>query len=549
MKKLISLSVMTLIALSVCSQDFDWAVKAGGNESDQGYDIASTAEGISYVTGWFSDTAWFGDQSLVSAGRKDVFLAKYGIDGSLVWVAHAPGAGSNTASGIATDPEGNVYITGWFEQEMQFGETSLETFGLYDMFVAKANPEGQFLWARQSFGEQDNYGNRLCINPEGDVIVAGSFRHVVDFGNEIGFESEGDRDIFIANYSTEGDIQWVKQFGGPGEDRAYGIETDAGGNIFFTGFFNGTISFKELIMYSPAITSSYIAKLNPAGSLQWARRFAGGANDFSRGFGLGLDEESNVYSTGFFSGTLNLNFQDTLFATGGPFDLDIFLAKHNTEGELVWALNAGGVHMDQGRDLEVDPNGNTYLTGFFNSLAEFGMLEKESFGMSDVFVAKFNPEGEITWLLNAGGTLADFGFGISTGADSSAYICGAFTEDAFFGDISLEGWNLQDIFIARVDPSGTFIYLNHNDQQIRIYPNPVDEKFSFRLGKDNFLSGEMVLRIHDAGGRLVEEQRISQATALSDHLLDTSTYRDGAYILTLLSSGKKLSIKFIVKHR
>ena len=548
MKTFAIIQILFCICFAGVAQDFDWAEKAGGNESDQGYDIVTSADGISYVTGWFSDTAHFDDLMLISAGGKDVFVAKYGIGGDLLWVCHAPGEYSNTAAGITTDQDGNVFITGWFEGQIHFGDLTLQAHGLYDMFVAKLNPQGDFIWANQSYGEQDNYGNRLCINPEGDVIVAGSFRHVVDFGNEIELESEGDRDIFIALYSNEGDIQWVKRFGGTGEDRAYGIETDQNGHIFFTGFFNGTVFFKELSMYSPAIASAYVARLSPGGGFTWAHRLFGGANDLARGFGLDLDEAGNAYTTGFFSGMLNLSYQDTLYAKGGKYDLDVYVAKYDPDGTLLWAQNAGGVHMDQGRDLVVDPAGNSYISGFINTFAEFGSFEIESTGMSDVFAAKYDTDGNIQWLINAGGTLADYGFGIGIDADSAAYLTGAFTEDATFGDITLEGWNLQDIFVARIDPTGSFISLWQDRQEFRIYPNPVDEEFRIDLDQEDFNAAGTEINIFDMNGRIVYQENLQLSSRLQEHTIHTAQFHEGVYVMKIVSSSLKRSVKFVVKH-
>ncbi len=292
MKTKIVFFFLLISAFFATSQDFDWANEAGGNGSDQGYDIAVDNNGNSYVCGWFSDTAWFGSETLISHGLKDVFLAKYDTNGVFQWVQQGYGTGSNTAAGITLDDNGNIFITGWFQDEIHFGEEHLIAFGLFDMFVCKYSPEGEALWAQQTTGEQDNYGNRIAINPEGDVLVSGSFRHVVGFGNGIDFESAGDRDIFIANYSNDGEIQWVKQLGGKGEDRGYGIISDDNGNIYLTGFFNGICSFEDHNIYSPAITSVYVCKFDPAGNLTWVNHAFGNANDFARGYGIGIDENN-----------------------------------------------------------------------------------------------------------------------------------------------------------------------------------------------------------------------------------------------------------------
>jgi len=364
MKAIIFLfSSLLLTGSSLSSQDFQWAGAAGGYGSDQAYAMATDASGNFYITGWFSDTADFSGIELISDSLKDIYLAKYDSLGSLQWVKQAPGKGNNMAAGMAMDADGNVLITGWFEEQISFDDIQLECHGLYDMFVAKYDTEGNAVWAKKASGEQDIYGNRLTVNGEGDIIVSGSFRGDVEFAEEHNFTSFGDRDIFIALYHNDGTFGWASHFGGMGEDRAYGIDIDGSSNILFTGFYNGICHFGEYELYSPAITSIYLARLDPAGNLQWVNRAFGGASDFARGFGIGIDDSDNIYTTGFFSGHLNLNYQDTLYARGGEFDFDAYVACYHPEGHLRWANTAGGIHMDQGLDLVVDALAKSWLAG------------------------------------------------------------------------------------------------------------------------------------------------------------------------------------------
>jgi len=411
--KITFLFILTLgLSITAFAQTFNWASEAGGNGNDQGYCITIDENSNSYVGGYFSDTAYFDSEMLISQGHNDVFVAKYDSLGVFQWVVQGGGLGSNTCSGITTDLNNNIFISGWFAETMHTGETIIESSGSYDMFVIKINPEGNVLWARKAGGESDDYANRITINMEGDVIVSGTFRNEMLIGETTQIESLGNRDIFIANYSNEGNFHWVKKFGGKCEDRAYGIECNTSGSIYFTGFFSGICFFGDIELFSPSIISTFIAKLNPAGEIIWAKKAGGGANDFSRGFGLGVDDSGNAYATGFYSGNINFTDEQSLQATGGQFDFDNYIVKYNAEGDFIWAQNSGSINMDQSRDIFVSGNGNSYITGFFSNLAEFGQFETESIGMTDVFVAKYNAEGIVQWVKNAGGTENDYGYGI-----------------------------------------------------------------------------------------------------------------------------------------
>jgi len=464
-------------------QQFDWATMAGGEGSDQAYAITTDNDGNSYVTGWFSESAHFGDIILSSEGGKDVFLAKYNINGEVLWAKKAWGAGSNTAAGITLDWDGFPIITGWFAESIHFEDIILESQGSFDMFVARYNSEGDVIWAKSAGGEGDDYGNRLTTNLEHDVLVAGSFRYTATFGEGTNISSEGDRDIFIANYANTGDFQWVKKAGGGGEDRAYDIISNDDGATYFTGIFNGKAFFCDHDIMSGSFLSTYIAKMDAAGTFLWVRKGSGGANDFARGFGIDLDNEGYVYGNGTFSGKLTFGEQ-TVEATGGQYDFDAYLVKYKHDGELMWLKNAGGYGMDQGLDLFTDDNGNSFVTGFFSDRAEFDELVLESQGKSDVFVAQYNWAGEVQWVKQAGGNYLDYSYGISQGnpENLSLFICGNFQEEASFDGHEINGWGMQDIFVTKLNYSGDFIG-EQGKETLKVYPNPTSGSFDFNVGE------------------------------------------------------------------
>ncbi len=317
MKKLTTLIFTLLFFVNIStSQSFDWATMAGGEGSDQAYAIATDNDGNSYVTGWFSGNAHFGDIVLESTGDQDVFLAKYNDNGEALWAVRAYGPANNSAAGITLDWDDFPIITGWFAEAIHFDDIILESHGSYDMFVARYSSEGHVIWARGAGGEGDDYGNRLTTNFEHDVIVSGSFRYTAHFGEETSITSEGNRDIFIANYSNTGNFHWVKKAGCHVADRAYGIICNDDGATYFTGVFNGKAFFGEHDVMSNSFLSTFIAKMDGGGNFLWVRRGTGGANDYARGFGISMDNEGYVYGNGTFSGRLTFS-EETVESTGG----------------------------------------------------------------------------------------------------------------------------------------------------------------------------------------------------------------------------------------
>ncbi|MCD4772007.1 MAG: SBBP repeat-containing protein [Bacteroidales bacterium] len=548
MKTKITFIIVLFLGMTFCtfSQTFDWASEAGGNGSDQGYDITIDENSNSYVGGYFSDTAYFDSEMLISVGSTDVFVAKYDSSGVFQWVVQGRGPGSNTCAGITSDENNNVFITGWFSETMETGETVIESYGSYDMFVIKINSGGDVLWAKSAGGISDDYGNRLTINMEGDVIVSGTFREEALFGEETYIESPGDRNIFIANYSNDGNFQWVKNFGGKGEDRAYGIECNPSGDIYFTGFFNGICFFGDIELFSPSIISTYTTKLNPGGEVLWAKKAGGGANDFSRGFGLGVDDSGNAYATGFLSGNLNFIDDVSLHATGGQFDFDNYIVKYNTEGDFVWAKNSGSIYMDQSRDIFVDGDGYSYITGFFSHLAEFGQYETESIGMADVFVAKYDPDGIVQWARNAGGTENDYGYGICANNTGSIFISGVFTREALFGSNIVEGWDDHDIFIAKIVESGQGIKYSSFNYEVKLFPNPNNGIFKINISSVKNINKKFVLRIFNPEGKIVYIDDFTLSGKSTEINVNLKNLANGIYNLEIHNSDGFYSEKFIL---
>lgn len=548
MKVKISFLIILFLGLTnnIISQDFEWALEAGGHGVDQGYCICIDENSNSYVGGFFSDTSYFGDEMLISENLKDVFVAKYDSTGAFQWVVQGGGSGSNTCAGITSDQNNNIFITGWFSESLQTGETFIESYGSYDMFVIKINPEGEVLWARNAGGESDDYGNRLTINMEGDVIISGSYRHIANFGEETIIESLGDRDIFIANYSNEGIFQWVKKFGGKGEDRAYGIDCNSSGEIYFTGFFNGICFFGDTELFSPSIISTYTAKLNAGGEILWANKAGGGANDLSRGFGLGVDNSGNAYATGFFSGNLNFTEENSLHSTGGQFDFDNYIVKYNAEGDFIWAKNSGGIYMDQSRNIFVNNDGCSYIVGFFKGFAEFGQYETESIGMADIFIAKYNPEGMVEWVKNAGGPENDYAYGICANNTGSIFVSGVFTREAIFGSNVVEGWTDHDIFIAKVIESGSGIKYSSFDYRINLFPNPNNGIFKLRISSNQNDNRKLLIRIFNSDGKVVYIDNIYLTGKMTEIKLLLENFANGIYNLEIHNSKGFYSEKFII---
>ena len=230
------------------------------------------------------------------------------------------------------------------------------------------------------------------------------------------------------------ELDWAKRVGGvQGND----VETDSAGNSYMTGLFEGTTTFGAGEATETTLTSAgdfeiIVAKHDPNGALLWAKRAGGTGLDW--GFALAIDGAGNSYVTGRFTGTAT--FDSTVMTTAGSDD--IFVAKYDSSGALVWARRAGGSSTDEGRGIAIDSAGNSYVSGFFAGNATFGLGDANqttltSAGSLDVFVAKYDPNGELVWARGAGGSSSDDGFEIATDGAGNGYVTGRFGGTATFG--------------------------------------------------------------------------------------------------------------------
>jgi len=275
-----------------------WVSAAGGPGSDAGSGIAVDKQGNCHVAGFFESTAIFGSEHLTAPGSRDVFLAKYGSAGTLLWLRQLHGSVSASRGRVALDGEGNCYLAGAFQGTATFGTNKLSSAASSeDLYVAKINPEGDTLWAFRAGGGGSDVANGLAVSEQGDIYVTGRFSGDADFlGTSL--KSAGGHDVFVLKLTTAGQLQWVRQAGGVGSDWGSGVALDAGGNGYVIGGFQSSAAFGDTSLQSSGGDDVFLAKYSAEGVPLWVRKAGGPSNDY--GFGVALDTHGRVGITGGF---------------------------------------------------------------------------------------------------------------------------------------------------------------------------------------------------------------------------------------------------------
>ncbi len=406
-----------------------------------------------------------------------------------VWAKNLGGQDNDFGRSVTTDASGNIYTTGVFSYTVDFdpgpGVYNLVSAGAYDVFVTKFDANGNFIWARAMGGPAMEYGNGIAVDAAGNVYTVGSFEGTADFdpsvANFLLFSASlpgWGGDAFISKLDAAGNFVWAKQVGGTGEDALNAITRDNMGNMYFTGFFQGTVDFDPAL---PTFTltadgnwSAFVLKLNTAGNFIWASQLnavSNGFGDMAKAAALVTDVAGNVYLTGNYQGTVDFdpgpNIDTLSSVLMPPFNtssVDVFISKLDAFGNFVWAKTLGSNTIDYGRSISLDALNGLFLTGSFYQTIDFdpgpGTYTIASNGNDDAFVLKLDINGNFAWAHGLGSVNTDAGISVATDIAGNSYITGSGTGPVDFdpgpGTYTIAG--LSGLFIEKLDYSGNFVW-------------------------------------------------------------------------------------------
>ena len=503
-------------ALGAQTPQWQWAVKAGGIDGDEGQSIAIDGNGNQYIIGCFDEIATFGNHTLTTGGGKDIFVAKLDSSGNWLWAIQAGGTDRDYGIDITLDGQGNAWVTGHFEGTASFGSHTLTANGEYDVFAAKLDSSGNWLWAVQAGGPDFDYGTGIALDGAGNAYLSGYFYGTATFGSQslVASGGESDADIFVAKLDPDGNWLWAVTAGGTEDDAGFRIAVDGSGNACLVGMFKNTATFGSQTLTASGDFDVFVAKLDPSGNWLWAAR-AGGIHPDS-GYGIALEDSGVVYVTGLFMGTATFG-SHTLTASADDTNTDIFVARLDPSGNWLWAARAGGTDHDAGFNIVTDGSGNAWVTGVFSRTATFGSHSLTAGGYYDVFVAKLNPSGNWLWAARAGGTEFDdsYGYGIALDGSDNACVTGYFNGTANFGSHSLITNGHRDIFVARIenitpvedDLAPQVVARLHN-----AYPNPLDRGGSALIKTQIPEHSTGTLSIFNLRGQIVSRHKLGSGS-------------------------------------
>ncbi len=411
----------------------------------------------------------------------DIFLAKYDTLGNYVYAKSMGGTTYDTSNSLVVDASGNTYITGFFDGTADFdpgvGIANLVSAGSYDIFLAKYNASGDYVFAKRMGGTGIDVSRSIAIDASSNVYITGDFEATVDFdpgAATVNLISAGSTDIFFAKYTSAGVYVYAKRIGATLNELSFAIAVDGSGNAYITGSFRSTVDFDPaaaIVNLAATGTDIFLAKYNTTGLYVYAKRIGSVTGDQCQGLAITTDTSGNAYIAGSYRGTVDFDpGAGTANLISGNSITNAFAGKYNTTGIYVWAKGFGGYNNfnydDTGNSIARDSAGNIYITGTFESTVDFdpgiGTAILTSAGSKDIFLAKYSASGTYIYAKRMGGTGHDNSNSIAVDGSGNAYITGKHNFNADFdpgpGTVILTTMGGYGIFIAKYDTSGNYVY-------------------------------------------------------------------------------------------
>jgi len=265
--------------------DPQWAVRGGSGGADWGWDLSPDGQGGAFLAGQYNGQGSFGSATLPAMGSDDALTAHLTRDGQISWAAGAGWYGNESSWGVAADGQGNAIVAGRFEWSVDFDAITLGAAGGDDIFVAKYGPGGKVLWAVSAGGNEQDWGWAVAPDGTGGAYVTGFFGGLAHFGSTT-VDSEGSSDLFVTRHSAAGQQMWVAAAGGPGGDRGYDVARNGEG-VLVTGYFAQSMTLGSTTLAAQGAQDIFIARLTGAGAWDWALSGGGTEVDRPSAMALG----------------------------------------------------------------------------------------------------------------------------------------------------------------------------------------------------------------------------------------------------------------------
>ena len=425
------------------SSNAPWSKRWGSAGADYGNSLIVDANDNIYVTGGYTGTTDFGNGPLSSvAGTMDIFLAKYSASGNCLWVRSFGGTGNEFGANLSLDNQGNVLLIGTTTGTVDFGGGSVSAPGTRNTFIAKFDENGAHVWSKCFGMSPETVGYTVAPDSRDNLYITGYFDGQVNFGGAT-LATAGDRDIFLAKLDANGNHLWSKRFGSSAYyDSAQALVVEpVTDSVLISGLLGQPTTVGGAVL-GTGTDNLFLAKFDSAGAAVWSKGFASGsgyqlalepsgnivlggwcegsidlgggplpcANKYgiilakfdssgnhiwSKGFGspngvaatVAIEGTGDIVTAGLFDGSINID-GTTLTSVGST---DAFIAAFTGDGQLLWHKQYGDSATQGINRIAVNSTNNVLAIGTFAGTIDFGNGLFTSLGDLDMCLANIVP--------------------------------------------------------------------------------------------------------------------------------------------------------------
>jgi hypothetical protein len=352
-----------------------------------------------------------------NAGDIDVFVSRYSPGGDRMWTTHIGGPNADVSFASAASEVGGVYVVGYTQNSLSgqgYGG------GSADAFITKVSASGEIEWTQQTIDSGNQYYFDVTQGYDNSIYAAG----MMAYSNLNGESAVGGEDAILLKYSSSGQLQWTRILGSVGNERANGVATSADGNIYITGTsYNGSSLDGQS---SIGAEDAFIAKYSPDGSKIWTRLL--GSTGREEANDITTDSNGFIYIVGFTDRGTFLGGQ----ASAG--NSDGFITKYSPDGEMIWTRLVGSSAGENAYSVAYKNDGTLFVAGVTS-----GNLNGESnSGGVDGFIARYDTEGNLLSTTLIGSSDSDSIRSIAVGTNETV-LAGGLTNSSFSGQTNSGG--------------------------------------------------------------------------------------------------------------
>jgi hypothetical protein len=562
-----------------------WVRREGGVQPDWGRAITCDKFGNVFVTGDYCDTATFGSFRIAAAGsnqNRNVFFAKYDSTGTCLWVKTAGNAqGYTKGYGVTTDDLGFSYLAGYETGVVSFDGITIGVANKSMPFVAKFSPTGVCVWAKRISITVQGECNDICIDKEGNLLVAGNYNGVL-YVNTSTFTGNSPSwpDVFLIKMDTTGNFLWGTTAIGNYLDIPNAVDVDVTGNIYVGGIFARDLKFDGTTTINSrgagttaaevnASADAFIAKYNKDGVFKWVKTISN-VGDLAMD-GMKVTPSSKVAVAGYIRGP-ELYFADSLIKADTT--VITFIATFDSEGKMLWNKLQGQKVPPTSVQIASVPRGlcidhhENYFTGgeYVGNPVNFDSIIVGTNGTSiDGFVSKLFPPVDPT--IKVDSIIVCPGKPVSFSAIQAGYpltytwdFTGAVpssskeqnpkvtyaTPGIYQAVLKVSNGHETDTISITILVTPAACPTGMEDQPATVlvttFPNPASSSVTVRVEGLDTPDG-LSLEVYDNVGRKIE---LAQMIVNTSFFLNVESLPAGGYVLNLLRNGTVIKVEKLV---